>query len=130
MARVEVKNPNSRMQWYFGKSVIQISADEEDLNLGSDSMPAFTIKELEVTSLKAETSVEGQPLDDSHGKNLKIRVENKEIVLNVDVRTRAGVHLEGWKIGTLEINVVCGNVSLKKLESGEIPTCAINVFKW
>ena len=130
MARVEVKNPSSRMQWYFGKSFIQISADDEDLNLGSDSIPAFTIKELEVTSLKAETSVEGQPLDDSHGKNLKIRVENKEFVPKVIVRTRAGVRLEGWKIGTLGINVVCGKVSLKKLENGEIPTCTINVFKW
>jgi len=57
VTRVEIKNPNSKMAWYFGGTSFAISTDGGgDLNLGFTTIPGLTIKAKEVTILKAETS--------------------------------------------------------------------------
>lgn len=130
VTRVEVKNPNSKIQWYCGETRFAISTDGGDLNLGSKTIPGFTINAKEVTILKAETSVTGQILGDKEGKDLKGKFRSREFVPSVEVRTRAGVKLEELKIGTVGITVVCGEVTLKKLQGGEMPKCSITLLKW
>lgn len=125
-----MKNPNGKILWYFGETRLAISTDNGNLNLGSKTLPGFTIKAQEVTILKAETSVKGQVLEDKQGRNVKEKFRSREFVPSVEVRTRTGVGVEGLKIGTVGITVVCGEVTLKKLEDGEMPKCTITLLKW
>lgn len=130
VTRLEVKNPNSKIQWYFGEARFGISTDNGNVNLGGKTIPGFLIKEKEVTLLKAETSVNDQILEDNEGKNLRGKFRSREFVPSVEVRTRVGVGVQSLKIGSVEITVVCGEVTLKKLEGGAMPKCTITLLKW
>ncbi|XP_028770393.1 NDR1/HIN1-like protein 13 [Neltuma alba] len=130
VTRVEVKNPNSKIQWYFGQTMFGISTDDGNVNLGEKTIPAFSIKAKEVTLLKAETRVKDQILLDSEGKNLRGKFRSREFVPSVEVQTRVGMSVQSLKIGTVGISVVCGEVTLKKLEGGAMPKCTITLLKW
>ncbi|KAK4268847.1 hypothetical protein QN277_022079 [Acacia crassicarpa] len=130
VARVEVKNPNSKIQWYFGETRLAISTDGGNVNLGEKTIPGFSIKAKDVTLLKAETSVKDQILVDNEGKNLKGKFRSREFVPSVEVRTRVGLNVQSLKIGTVGITAVCGEVTLKKLEAGAMPKCTITLLKW
>ncbi|KAI4355187.1 hypothetical protein L6164_003981 [Bauhinia variegata] len=130
VARVEVKNPSGRMVWNFKDASFEISANNGDVSLGSDTIPAFSLKESEVKSLRVETSVRGTLLKDGQGKDLKGKLRSKELVPTVKVDTEAGVVLDGFKIGMVKIDVECSNVSMKGLENGQMPQCTITVLKW
>ncbi|KAI4328874.1 hypothetical protein L6164_021195 [Bauhinia variegata] len=130
MARVEVKNPSAKMVWYFEDTSFEISANDGDVSLGSKTIPAFSLKQDEATSLKVETRVKGTPLDDGLGKNLKGLLQSKEFVPNVKVRTKAGVGLDEVKVGMVEIEVECGHVTMKGIENGQTPKCTITFLKW
>ncbi|KAJ7951260.1 putative Late embryogenesis abundant hydroxyproline-rich glycoprotein family [Quillaja saponaria] len=129
VTRVEVKNPNNKLGWYYDGTRFEISIGDDTV-LGSKNIPNFSVGKGKTTSLKVETSVKNQLINDGKGKKLKSQISSKDLMVFVDVKTKAGLILEGWKVGTVEINVLCGDVKLKNLENGEMPKCTINLLKW
>lgn len=103
---------------------------EDDTELGPRKVPGFTQRKQNSTSLKAETGVRNQLVDDGVGKRLKAGFRNKEMVVKVEVRSRVGFIVDGQSIGPLGVKVICGGVSLKRLEAGFMPKCTINTLKW
>lgn len=129
-ARVEVKNRSSRMVWHFQESSVQITAENGDLNLGSTKVAGFEVKQKNKTDVKAETTVKGEALDERQRRKLKGTFDAKALVPTVEVQTRTGVSMQGWKSGSIPVTVVCGGVSLKNLENGDMPQCSYTLFKW
>lgn len=123
---MEVKNKSGKMGWYFDETSIDVHAENGDVNLGSTKVARFEVKEKETKELKAETRVRDMALDEKMMKKIK----GKELVPTVEVRTRTGVGMQGWKSWKLGITVVCGDVSMKQLENGDTPKCTLTTLKW
>ncbi|XP_061363385.1 NDR1/HIN1-like protein 13 [Gastrolobium bilobum] len=128
--RVEVKNRNSKIVWQFEQTSLQILADNGDLNLGSTKVSGFTVKEKGMSQWKGETSVRGEALDAKQKRKLKSMIESKALIPTVEVQTRTGFSMQGWKSGTLGISVVCGDVTMRQIENGDMPRCSVTVLKW
>ncbi|CAL0308844.1 unnamed protein product [Lupinus luteus] len=93
MMKVEVKNESGKMGWLFDDTNVVVTAENGDLNLGSTTMPGFEVKEKELKMLKGGTEIRDIALNDS----LEKKVEGKDIVLDVEIRTKSGVEMSGWK---------------------------------
>lgn len=130
-ARVEVKNWNGRIAWRFEQSSFRVTAKNyDDLNLGSTKVAAFKMKEKEVKELKVETKVKGEALDERQRRRLKGTLESKVLMPSVEVKTKVGVVLDGWNSVMLGITVVCGDVTMRQLEKGDMPLCTYTLLKW
>ncbi|KAJ7962519.1 putative Late embryogenesis abundant hydroxyproline-rich glycoprotein family [Quillaja saponaria] len=129
VARVEVKNPNSKLEWYYDGTRFEISIGNDTV-LGSKNLPKFSVGKKNTTSLKVVTSVKNQLVPDGIGTKLKSQISSKDLMVFVNVKTKAGLVAKGWNAGTMEVNVLCGNVKLKNLENGEMPKCTINLLEW
>ncbi|XP_038684521.1 uncharacterized protein LOC119984580 isoform X2 [Tripterygium wilfordii] len=130
VARVEIENPNGKLTYYYGGSDVDVTVGKDrETKLGSAFVDGFTQKKKNITSLKIETQVKDRLVDDSTGEKLREAYKNKGLVVNVAVRSKVGLGVEGIKIGFLSVNVLCGDVSLKKLDN-VMPKCTINMFKW
>ncbi|CAJ1961238.1 unnamed protein product [Sphenostylis stenocarpa] len=127
--RVEVKNRSGKMSWHFGKIKFSVSADNGDLRLGSSKVAGFTVKSKGLAQVKAETKVRKLALDGRQRRRLKGTVESKALIPTVRVRTNTGVGLQGWKSPSITITVVCGGVTMRKLEKGDPPLCTITLLK-
>ncbi|XP_031390087.1 NDR1/HIN1-like protein 6 [Punica granatum] len=132
VARVEVKNPNQKLGLYYGDMhvVVKVGEGEDETELGRSTVLAFSQGKRNVTSLNVETEGKKLQVADGVGPRLKSGFKNRGLAVKVDVRTRVGVKVEGWKIGMVGVNVRCGDTSLKGLQGGEMPKCAINLLKW
>ncbi|XP_044502370.1 NDR1/HIN1-like protein 13 [Mangifera indica] len=131
LTRVEARNPNEKLTYYYGVSEVEVSAGKDkEIEFGSKNLAGFTQAKHSMTSLKIETK-NNQLVEDGAGTRLMSRYKNKDMVVNVDIRTRVGVGWKGWKIRPLNlgVNVICGGVTLKTL-NGEMPKCTINLLKW
>ncbi|KAJ0053371.1 hypothetical protein Pint_00533 [Pistacia integerrima] len=129
LTRVEVRNPNEKLTYYYGGSEVEMSAGKDkDIDFGSTNLAGFTQAKNNMTSLKIETK-NNQLVEDGVGPRLMSRYKNKDMVVNVEVRTTVGVEWNGWKIRPLGVNVFCGGVTLKTLNR-EMPRCTINLLKW
>lgn len=107
-----------------------VGGEADPTELGSKGVDGFTQKRRNITSLKVETVVKNQVVDDGDGSKLKARFQSKGLVVSVEVQSGLGFIVEGLKIGPLGVKVLCGGVSLKRLESGDMPSCTINTLKW
>lgn len=130
VTRVEVKNPNGKLSLFYKKSSVALTAGEEGTELGSEDVAGFTQERKNTTSLKVETGVRNQLVDDGEGTRLKAGFLSKDLVVNVQVRTGVGLIVNGARIGPLPVKVLCGGVSFNRLESGVMPKCTINTLKW
>ncbi|XP_062090595.1 NDR1/HIN1-like protein 6 [Humulus lupulus] len=130
VTRIEVKNPNSKLEIFYGRTQVSVTAGGDDTEFGSQQVSGFTQGKKNTTSLKIETAVKNQLVDDGLGTKLKNGFKNKGLVVDVEARTRVGFIVQGMKIGTVEVDALCGGVSLKKLDSGDMPKCSVNLFKW
>lgn len=129
-ARVEVKNRSGKMTWQFSDSKLAVSADNGDLNLGTNKVAGFAVKERGVATLKVETSVRNQALDERQRRKLKSSVESKALVPSVEVRTQTSVAFQGWHSPSISVSVVCGDVTMRQLQNGDPPLCTITLLKW
>ena len=129
-ARVEVKNRNRKMVWYFEDTEVDVSANNADLNLGSAKVAGLEVKEKEVAELKVETRVKGVALDERQRKRVKGMVQSRGLVPNVEVRSRAGVGTQRWKSGKIGVTLVCGGGTMRQLENGDAPICTVTVLRW
>lgn len=128
LTRVEVRNPNGKLKYYYGDSNVEVTAGKnKDVALGSVKVPGFSQAKKNVTRLKIETK-SNEIVDNGEGPRLVSRYRNKELVVNVAVRTSVGVGIQGLKIRPLGVNILCGGVSLKALN--QMPKCTFNFLKW
>ncbi|KAG6667019.1 hypothetical protein I3843_01G067300 [Carya illinoinensis] len=133
VTRVEVKNPNGKLSLFYKQSTVKVTfsvGHEEDTEVGSKDVPEFTQGMANTTSIKVETGVKNQLVDDGEGRQLKARFHSQELVVNVEVRSGVGFFVDGLRIGPLGVKVLCGGVSLKKLETGDMPKCTVTTLKW
>ncbi|XP_074272942.1 NDR1/HIN1-like protein 6 [Silene latifolia] len=130
VVRVEAKNPNSKLEIYFGETEVSLSFDKET-QLGSATLSSFVQPSNNVTLLKFVLSEENQLIDSSTGTRLKKRVKNEDVEVNVAVKTKIGIGVWKVKIGMLPINVNCGGITLKQLDDGQTsPKCSFNTLRW
>lgn len=129
-ARVEVKNRSGKMTWHFADIKLSVSADNGDLNLGSSEVAKFSVKEKDVTSVKVETSVRNEALDERQRRRLKSSVVSKALVPSVEVGTKTSVGVQGWKSPSISVTVECGGVTMRQLDQGDSPLCSITLLKW
>lgn len=131
VSHVEVKNPNQKLGLYYGNThvVVRIGGGEDETVLGSSTVPAFAQEKRNVTSLKVKTEGRKQ-VADGVGPRLKSGFKSKSLAVKVEVRTRVGIKVEGWRVGAVSVNVKCGGTSLKSLQGGDMPKCTINLLKW
>ncbi|KAK7258557.1 hypothetical protein RIF29_24137 [Crotalaria pallida] len=104
VARVEVKNKSGKMKWFFDTTRIDVTAEDEDLDLGSTQVPGFEMKEKGRKELKAVTAVKDIALDEG----MRRKVIGKELVPIVELRTKTGVGMQGWKSWKIGLTVVRG----------------------
>ncbi|KAL5572048.1 hypothetical protein UlMin_021645 [Ulmus minor] len=129
VTRVEVKNPNGKLALYYGTTSIDITVGGET-ELGSKEVGGFVQAKKNATSVKVATAVKSQLVDDGSGTKLKNGYRSKDLMVNVEAKTHLGYIVQGWKIGTVGVNVHCGGRRLRKLDNGDMPRCTVNILKW
>lgn len=131
VTRIEVKNPSGKLTYYYADADVDVSAGkgDDETSLGSGKVVGFKQAPKNATSLKVQTQVRNQMVDDRIAKKLTARFEGKEMVVNVDATTKVGFGVGGFKVGMLGINLKCGGVTMNQLDSA-MPKCSVNTLKW
>ncbi|XP_022769730.1 NDR1/HIN1-like protein 13 [Durio zibethinus] len=131
-ARIEVKNPNGKMTYYYGHTEVDVSIGEggDETELGTKTVHDFSLGKQKTTSLKVETKASNKLVVDGVGKRLLTRYRSKTLPLNVEARTKVGVGVAGLKIGMVGVTVKCDGITMKQLDGGDMPKCVINTLKW
>ncbi|KAG2395319.1 hypothetical protein LR48_Vigan10g161600 [Vigna angularis] len=129
-ARVEVRNRSGKMSWHFGKSKVSVSADDGNLSLGSSTVAGFVVEHKGLAQVKAATKVRKLALEDRQMRKLKGKVESKALTPTVEIQTKTSVGLQGWKSPSIAVTIVCGGVTMRRLENGDPPLCSITLLKW
>ncbi|TYJ08915.1 hypothetical protein E1A91_A11G104500v1 [Gossypium mustelinum] len=130
--RLEVKNPNGKMTYYYGDTEVEVSFGEGgyETELGTTTVPAFTMLQKNTRSLRVETKASNKLVVDEVGNKLRARYRSKSLPVNVEARTKVGVGVAGLKIGMVGVTVKCDGMSKKQLDGGDMPKCVINMLKW
>lgn len=130
--RIEVKNPNSKLKVYYGRTDIK-GIVGKGTELGQSEAAAFTQGTNNVRSLKIESSVKNQLVDDGVGTKLKNDYKKKKLKVRVVGGTSVGYVVQGWKIATVSVKVYCGGMTFKNLDGGDhnaMPKCTVNLLRW
>ncbi|XP_075500264.1 uncharacterized protein LOC142538853 [Primulina tabacum] len=130
---VEVKNPNSNLRMEYDRTRIYVNAVNGDTNLGQVTVPGFTQDKNNVTTLKFTTRAEKEILESKIAEELSNGFKNKKLVMNVEIESGVGIKSSGWAIGTVEVKVLCGGVSLSQVQDGRgaaAPKCRIKILDW
>lgn len=130
VARIEVRNPNEKIIYHFGESKVETTTGDEEVNLGSTSLPKFTQEKGNATSLKTVTNVNNELIEDRIGSKILHQFTSKKLKVKMNVKTRVGIGVAGMKTGLLGAEVLCGGVTLKETESGEMPRCVMKILQW
>ncbi|KAI3974852.1 hypothetical protein MKX01_004963 [Papaver californicum] len=125
--RFETTNPNSKLEFAYDDITVRISY-EDNVDLGTAVVPAFRQGRRSTTVLSFKTSTKHLLIDDDMGLRLKNQLHDNNMVVDVEVKTRVGVVIESWKLGMMDVKVVCENVQVKS--NGGDPKCKINLLKW
>lgn len=106
--------------------------DENDggFGIGTKEVKGFTQRHRNTTYVKVESGVRNKVVEQPVGKKLLGQFKSKEIKVALEGKTRIGYVIQGWRVGTMQINVLCGSVRLKNVDAGDMPKCTINAFKW
>ncbi|XP_019056688.1 PREDICTED: uncharacterized protein LOC104802056 [Tarenaya hassleriana] len=131
MARVELKNPNAKLALYFGDTDMAVTVGQgiEETSLGSATVPGFRQGPRNTTSIKVATGVKNELVDNNVAKRLAAKFQSKDLLINVEAKSKVGLGIGNVKIGMLGITLRCGGVSLDKLDS-DSPKCILNTLKW
>ncbi|XP_015888818.1 NDR1/HIN1-like protein 6 [Ziziphus jujuba] len=131
--RIEVKNPNTKLKVYYGRTQINaiVGKGESETELGQSEVAGFTQGIKNVTSLKIESSTKNRLIDDKDGRKLKSGYKTKNLEVRVKARTSLGYVVGRWRIGALRVTVSCGGMTFKSLDGGgEMPKCTVNFLRW
>lgn len=130
---MEVKNPNNRLYIYYSALQAHVSVgDPNDVGvvLGLKELSGFTQKKGNTRSIKFDLVVKNRQLNDAVAKKLRSQYVSKVLRVGVETKTRLGYVVKGWRIGTMDIDVLCGGVTMKEIHAGSMPKCNINAYKW
>lgn len=128
LARVEIRNPNGKLRYYYGDTDVEVSAGKDKgIDLGTGNVPGFIQGTQNAMSLKIETKTD-ELVEDGMGPRLMSHYKSKDLVVNVVVKTTVAVIVQGRKTRPLAVKVTCGGQSLKALDT--MPKCTINFLKW
>ena len=132
VTRVEAKNPNAKLELYYGPGRVEVAAGAGDAatGLGGDDVAGFFQGRGNVTSLRADVAAKGVAVEEGVGKRLRSGFKSKGLVVGLRLKVRIGYVVQGIRVWSVRVRVVCGGVSLKRLRDGDAPKCAIEVFKW
>lgn len=132
VARLEVRNPNSRLTYRYGVLEVGITlGKDEETELGSTSLPGFTQAKKNTTSLKIESRVKNELVEDGVGSRIKSQFKKRRMVVNLQVKTTVGLGvMKGIEIGMLGVDVLCDGITLKEIDGGNMPKCTIRTLKW
>ncbi|XWS46178.1 hypothetical protein CRYUN_Cryun14cG0042400 [Craigia yunnanensis] len=130
--RLEVKNPNGKMTYYYGDTEVDVSVGVggDETELGTTTVPEFTLGKQNTTSLKVETKASYKLVVDGVGSRLLTRYRSKTLLVNLEARTKVGLGVAGLKIGMVGVTVKCDGITMKQLDGGDMPKCVINILKW
>ncbi|KAE8723284.1 3'-5'-exoribonuclease family protein isoform 1 [Hibiscus syriacus] len=130
--RLEVKNPNLKMTYYYGDTAFDVSFGEggDETATGTTAVPGFTMGKQSTTSLKVETKASNMLVADDVGNRLRNGHRSKRLPVNVEARTKVGLGLAGLKIGKVAVTVKCDGITMRHLDGGDMPKCVINMLKW
>ncbi|XVF73074.1 hypothetical protein PTKIN_Ptkin12aG0172100 [Pterospermum kingtungense] len=130
--RIEVKNPNGKMTYYYGDMEVDVSIGEggDETELGTTTVPAFSTGKQKTRSLRVETKASNKLVVDGVGHRLHARYRSKSLAVNVEGRTKVGLGVGGLKIGMVGVTVKCDGITMKQLDRGDMPKCVINMLKW
>lgn len=126
---MEAKNPNGKITLNYGESQVKLRIGERT-ELGSASHPGFNQGKQNTTSLTFAAEVKNALVNDGVMAKLKNGYRSREVVVFAEVRTSIGLGVERWRTGMVVVNILCGEVTLKKLDDGDMPKCRINMLKW
>ncbi|KAM5555561.1 NDR1/HIN1-like protein 2 [Rosa sericea] len=131
---MEVKNPNGKLDiFYSGVQAYVSVGDPNDVGLvlGMKDLTGFTQKSSNTTSVKFDYVVKNRQLNDEVAKKLKSQYVSKVLRVGVEVKARLGYVVKGWRLGTMNIDVLCGGVTMKEIHAGNtMPKCTISAYKW
>ncbi|XP_022759574.1 NDR1/HIN1-like protein 6 [Durio zibethinus] len=130
--RIEVKNPNGKMTYYYGNTEVDVSVGEgeDETELGTTQVPKFSLGKQKSTSLKVETKASNKLVADGIGNRLQTGYRSKTLPVNVEARTKVGLGVAGLKIGMVGVTVKCDGITMKQLDGDDMPKCDINMLKW
>ncbi|XP_010544789.1 PREDICTED: uncharacterized protein LOC104817334 [Tarenaya hassleriana] len=131
VARVEIKNPNLKIAFYLGDTDVDVTVGQgnDETGLGSATVPGFRQDPRNTTRVKVATAVTNQLVETRVAKRLAMKFQSKDLVINVEAKSKVGLGIGNIKIGMLAVNLKCGGISLNKLDS-ESPKCALNTLRW
>ncbi|GKU96725.1 hypothetical protein SLEP1_g9929 [Rubroshorea leprosula] len=131
VTQIEFRNPNEKITLYYGTMEVDVSVGKgsDETDLGTASLPEFTQRSMNKTSLKVETKVKNQKLYGGTGERPQARLRSKNLVVNMEVQTKVGVGLSRMKLGMLGVAVKCSG-TMKELDGGTMPKCTITLLKW
>lgn len=126
---MEFKNTNKNIKLVYDRIAMSWYSDDiAPREMALEIMPGFIQEPNNSTVVKF--SMKGyQLLDDSNAKRVKDKFRAKSLMITVDIRTGIGMVLSGLKIGTIEVNLICGAFSLKQIHDGVMPKCKVFVFR-
>ncbi|KFK37398.1 hypothetical protein AALP_AA4G251900 [Arabis alpina] len=131
IARVEMRNPNTKLVFYYGNTDVEMSvgSGNDETDMGKTTVNGFRQGPKNSTSVKVETNVKNELVERGLAKRLGNKFQSKDLVINVVAKTNIGLGVGGIKIGMLAVNLRCGGVSLNKLDT-DSPKCILNTLKW
>nr|XP_011468951.1 PREDICTED: uncharacterized protein LOC101300861 [Fragaria vesca subsp. vesca]XP_011468952.1 PREDICTED: uncharacterized protein LOC101300861 [Fragaria vesca subsp. vesca] len=131
---MEVKNPNGKLDIFYSVLHAYVSVgDPNDIGLvlGMKELGGFTQKSRNTTTVKFDYVVKDRQLNDAVAKKLRSQYEGKVMKVGVEMKTKVGYVVKGWRIGTMDIDVECGDVTMKEIHTGStMPKCKMHAYKW
>jgi len=130
-ARLDFRNPNGKLRYYYGNVDVAVSVGEDDFetSLGSTKVKGFVEKPGNRTVVIVPIKVKKQQVDDPTVKRLRADMKSKKLVVKVMAKTKVGLGVGRRKIVTVGVTISCGGVRLQTLDS-KMSKCTIKMLKW
>lgn len=130
-AKLDFRNPNGKLQYYYGDADVAMSVGEGDFetSLGSTKVKGFVEKPGNRTVVIVPIKAKKQQVDDPTVKKLRTEMKSKKLVVKVTAKTKLGLGVGRRKIVTVGVSIRCGGVRLQTLDS-QMAKCTIKMLKW
>lgn len=130
-ARLDFRNPNGKIRYYYGDADVAVSVGDGDFetSLGSTKVKGFVEKPGNRTVVIVPIKVKKQQVDDPTVKRLRAEMKSKKLVVMVTAKTKVGLAVGRRKIVTVRVSISCGGVRLQTLDS-QMTKCTIKMLKW
>ncbi|KAL2479247.1 Late embryogenesis abundant (LEA) hydroxyproline-rich glycoprotein family [Forsythia ovata] len=126
---IEIKNPNTHFELEYDKTRVVLNAGN-GANLGEQTLNGFTQGKNNVTTLKFTIKASRELMAKKDADMILKGFKNKNLVLSTEVRTGIGLKGNGWKTGTVQVNVICAGMKLNQIHNGAMPKCRVKLFDW